>query len=366
MRRRTLAIAAATVLATGVLAGCGGPAGTDAGPAAAEVPRVGVILPDSSAGARWESADRRYLTEAFRSAGVEYDIRNAQGDKAQFRSLADDMLADGVDVLMIVSLDPATGRAVLDQAKAKGVATVDYDRLTVGGSASYHVSFDSERAGRLQGEGLVRCLKTADDAKPVVAYLNGAPGDHSAVLLRRGYDAVLRPRFAAGELAKGPERSVPAWDPARARSLFTQMLAQADGDIDGVLSANDDLGAAALSVLRKRSLDDVPVTGQDASLAGLRNVLAGQQCVTVYKAIGRLARAAADVAVALARGEKADPARFLRDPQSGRQVPAVLLEPRAITKANLKVVVDDGLVTPGDLCGGDFAELCKTAGITPP
>jgi D-xylose transport system substrate-binding protein len=116
--------------------------------------KVGVILPDTQSSVRWETADRKYLEEAFKAAGVQYDIQNAQGDKTQFQTIADQMITGGANVLMIVNLDSGTGKAVLDKAKAQGVATIDYDRLTLNGGAQYYVSFDNVAVGTLQGEGL--------------------------------------------------------------------------------------------------------------------------------------------------------------------------------------------------------------------
>src|SRR5690606_20834510 len=175
--------------------------------------------------------------------------------------------------------------------------TIDYDRLTLGGSAEYYVSFDNEAVGRLQGEGLVKCLTDKGVKNPVVAYLNGSPTDNNATLFRNGYDSVLKPKFDSKEYVKGPEQSVPNWDGGQATTIFEQMLTQTGGKIDGVLAANDTLGNAAIAVLKKNKLNGkVPVTGQDATVQGLQNILAGDQCMTVYKAIKQEAEAAAELA----------------------------------------------------------------------
>ncbi len=144
--RRVLTTLAVAGLAAGTLVACG----EDAGGGEARPAKIGVILPDSASSNRWETADRRYLEAAFKAAGVEYDIQNAQGDKAAFQTIADQMIINGVTVLMIVNLDSGTGKAVLDKAKGQGVATIDYDRLTLGGSAEYYVSFDNVQVGKLQ------------------------------------------------------------------------------------------------------------------------------------------------------------------------------------------------------------------------
>jgi D-xylose transport system substrate-binding protein len=218
--------------------------------------------------------------------------------------------------------------------------------------------------GKLQGEGLVKCLSASGKTKPVVAYLNGSPTDNNATLFKQGYDGVIKPKFDSGEFVKGPDQSVPDWDNAQAATIFEQMFTSTQGKIDGVLSANDGLGNAALTVLKKNNLNGkVPVTGQDATVQGLQNVLLGDQCMTVYKAIKKEASAAAELAIGLAKGEKKDTGKTVKDPEGNRDVPAVLLEPQSITKENVKAVVDDGFVTKAELCTGPAAAKCTEAGI---
>ncbi|SCL19612.1 D-xylose transport system substrate-binding protein [Micromonospora nigra] len=365
MRKGFLAVGAAGLLALGSVTACGDNSGDSEQTGSDKTPKIGVILPDSKSSARWEGADRKFLQEAFESAGVEYDIQNAQGDKSQFQTIADQMITSGVTALMIVNLDSGTGKAVLDKAKSQGVATIDYDRLTLGGSAEYYVSFDNEAVGKLQGEGLVKCLTDANVTKPAISYLNGSPTDNNATLFKNGYDSVLKPKFDAGEYTKVADDSVPDWDNAQAATIFEQQLTQAGGKIDGVLAANDGLGNAAISVLKKNKLNGkVPVTGQDATPQGLQNILAGDQCMTVYKAIKEEAKAAADLAIALAKGERKDTGQTVKDPESGRDVPAVLLTPKAIYKENVKDVIADGFVTKDEVCTGAFVQLCADAGIS--
>src|SRR3954468_14573500 len=133
MRKGILTLGATAAALSLGLTACGGDDGGTtasasgaASASAASVGKIGVILPDSKTSARWETADRKYLKEAFEKAGVKYDIQNAQGDKAQFQTIADGMISSGVNVLMIVNLDSGTGKAVLDKAKSQGVATIDY------------------------------------------------------------------------------------------------------------------------------------------------------------------------------------------------------------------------------------------------
>lgn len=365
MRKGLLMTATATAaVLVGSLTACGSDdKASGSGDSKGEKVKIGVILPDSKSSARWETADRKYLSEAFKAAGVDYDIQNAQGDKQQFQTIADQMITSGVNVLVIVNLDSGTGKAVLDKAKKQGVATIDYDRPTIGGSAQYYVSFDNVAVGKLQGEGLVKCLADKKAKKPTIATLNGSPTDNNATLFAEGYNGVLKPKYDSGEYKKGPDQSVPDWDNAQASTIFEQMLTS-DSGIDGVLAANDGLGNAAISILRKQNRNGkVPVTGQDATVQGLQNILLGDQCMSVYKAVKKEADATAKLAVSLAKGEKGETNNEIVDPETKRKIPSVLETPVAIYKENVKDVVDDGYVTKEELCTAKFAKLCEEAGI---
>jgi D-xylose transport system substrate-binding protein len=367
MRKGMFALAAVGLLAVGGVAACGGgdngSSGSSGGGSSAG--KVGVILPDTKSSQRWGTDDPKFLKQAFDAAGVPVDIQNAQGDKQAFQTIADGMISSGVKVLMIVNLDSGTGKAVLDKAKAAGIATIDYDRLTLNGGANYYVSFDNVKVGELQGQGLVDCLTAKKYSKPKVAEVNGSPTDNNATLFAQGYNSVLDPKYADGTYVKGPNQSVPDWDNAQAGTIFEQMLTE-NKDIKGVLAANDGLGNAVISVLKKNKLNGtVPVTGQDATVQGLQNILAGDQCMTVYKAIKKEADAAAELGIALAKGQKPTTATgSIKDPESGAAVPSVLLIPQPITKENVKDVVADGFVTKEALCTANYAKLCADAGIS--
>ena len=364
MRRSLLAITAVGLIAAGGLAACSDNNSGDSG-SKTKTPKIGVILPDSKSSNRWETADHKYLEDAFKKAGVLYDIQNAQGDKSAFQTIADQMITNGATVLLTVNLDSGTGKAVIDKARQQGVATIDYDRLTLGGNASYYVSFDNEAVGKLQGQGLVDCLTKKNAKNPVIAELNGSPTDNNATLFKNGYDSILKPKYDAKEYTKGPDESVPDWDNAKGGQIFEQMLTQQNGKIDGVLAANDGLGNAAIAVLKKNKLNGkVPVTGQDATVQGLQNILAGDQCMTVYKAIKQEADAASALAISLAKGETVNTGQTVKDTESNKDVPAKLLTPVAITKENIKTVIDDGFVTKAELCTAAYAAACTAAGIS--
>jgi D-xylose transport system substrate-binding protein len=324
--------------------------------------KIGVILPDTKTSVRWETADRKYLGDAITAAGFTPIIQNAEGDTAKFATIADSMIAQQVKVLMIVDLDSSSGAAVLKKAKAAGIKTIDYDRLTLGGGADVYVSFNNVTVGELQGNGLIKCITDGKVTKPKIAVLNGAPTDNNATLFKQGYDSKIKPKFDSGEWTLVDDQSVPNWDNQKGGQIFEQMLAKAGGKVDGVLAANDGLGGAAIAVLKKNNLQ-VPVTGQDATLDGLRNVLRGDQCMTVYKAVNVEATAAAKAAIALAKGEKPETTGTVKDTQANVDVPSVLATPAAIYKANVKDVITDGYQTQADVCK-DLTAECTAAGIS--
>ncbi|WP_240340009.1 sugar ABC transporter substrate-binding protein [Nocardioides sp. SYSU D00038] len=353
--------------ATFALAGCGSDDGGDDGNNAGdggssnggETGKVGVILPDTESSVRWESADRPALEAAFEEAGVEADIQNAEGDAERMTQIADTMIGDGVTVLAIVNLDSESGAAIQEKAATAGVATIDYDRLTLGGSADYYVSFDNTVVGELQGQGLADCLGEKDAN---IVYLNGSPTDNNATLFAEGAHSVLD---AIDSYKVVGEQAVPDWDNEEAATIFQQLYTAADGKVDGVLAANDGLGGAAIGVLEANGqAGKVPVTGQDATVEGLQNVLAGTQCMTVYKSAKLEAAALAEAAIALATGGEAETTGTTEDAEGGRDVPSILLDPVSITKDNVGDVIADGGQSYADVCSGEYADLCTEAGIT--
>jgi D-xylose transport system substrate-binding protein len=370
--RRWLMIASSLCALSLVVAACGGSdnsssssgSSSSSSSSSAKADKVAVLLPDTKSSVRWETADRPLLQQAFKAAGVPVTIQNAQGDKSTQQQQAEQAITNGAKVLLLVNLDSGSGAAIEANAKSQGVKVIDYDRLTLGGSADYYVSFDNVAVGRLQGQGLVGCLKKNGPARPAIAELNGSPTDNNATLFAQGYNSVLNPLYKAGKASKVADQSVPDWDNQKALTIFEQMLQKSSNKIDGVLAANDGLGNAAISAIKARKLKQIPVTGQDATAEGIQNILAGDQCMTVYKAIKQEADAASKLAIALAK--KQSPAAGLVNGKSDdtkRQVPSVLLKPQAITKDNVNVVFDDGFLKKSDVCTGKFAQLCTDAGV---
>src|ERR671932_2246269 len=228
-RRRILTTTALSASLLLAVAACGGNSGSSGsasggsssasgGSGSAVKGKVGVILPDTTSSPRWESSDRPQLEAAFKKAGVQYDIQNAQNDAQKMQTIAQQMITGGVTVLAIVNLDNASGAAIEQQAKKQGVATIDYDRLTLGGSADYYVSYDNTKVGELQGQGLQKCL--GESTKASIAYLDGSPDDNNATLFSKGAHSVLDGNSSYTKVA---EQAVPKWDPTQAATIFQQM-----------------------------------------------------------------------------------------------------------------------------------------------
>ncbi len=324
---------------------------------------VAVLLPDTQSSVRWEQFDRKYLDQALTAAGVSHTIVNAQGDPTTQRTQAEQAITNGAKVILLVDLDPGSGASIISLAHAHGVKVIDYDRLTLGGGADYYVSFNNQRVGQLQGEGLVKCLTAAGAVKPVVAELNGSPTDNNATLFAAGYNSVLNPKYAAGVYVKGPNQSVPNWDNQQALTIYEQMLQQTGNKIDAVLAANDGLANSVISAETARKLKYVPVTGQDATAAGIQHILAGQQCMTVYKAVKKESDAASALAIAIAKGTPITTNATLAN-GPGKTVKAILETPVPVTTANIEsTVIKDGFLTPAEICTGVYAQYCTKYGI---
>jgi len=328
--------------------------------------QVGVILPDTQSSSRWEQQDTPNLKKAFDAAGVKVDIQNALGDKAKFVSIGQSMIQEGVKVLIVVDLDSPSGAQVEAAAAAAGIKTIDYDRLTLGGGASYYVSFDNVKVGQLQGQGLVDCMTAAKVAKPIVIELKGSPTDNNATLFAKGYDGVLDPLYAAGKYVKKGEQAVPNWDNAQAGTIFENLLTAAGGKVDGVIAANDGMGQSVITVLKKHGIK-APITGQDATTPGLQSVLRGDQCGTVFKNTSLEATGAATLAIDLIQGKTPDPALVngtTHDSQTNKDVPSVLQTPVWITPDKVKDVVAAGQAKASDICTADVAALCTKYGVS--
>ncbi|MEA2484293.1 MAG: D-xylose transport system substrate-binding protein, partial [Thermoleophilaceae bacterium] len=196
------------------------PAGADVGTASG---KVGVILPDTTSSTRYTLYDAPLLKDALTKAGLTPDIQNAQGDKNKFASIAQSMIGEGVKVLIIDSLDAASGAGVEKAADEAGVKVIDYDRVNLGGTAPYYVSFDNEDVGKLQAQTLLDCLKAQGVDSPKIIMMDGGTDvDNNAVLFAKGYNSVLDPLYSNGTYKKLGEAVVKGWTISNAAPAFTQ------------------------------------------------------------------------------------------------------------------------------------------------
>jgi D-xylose transport system substrate-binding protein len=344
--------------------------GTDSGLAGAGEGVEGsiwVLLPDSASSARWETDDRRFFEAAFDEAGVEYNIVNAEGDARTQQTQAEQAITSGAKVLLMVNLDSGSGAAIIASAREAGVAVVDYDRLTIEGpGADIYVSFDNEQVGRTMGV-VLEPMINAQSGTPQVVMLNGGPTDNNATLFRNGYFSVAEPYVTAGDWDLVADQAVPEWDNQQALVIFEQILTAADGNVTAVFAANDGLAGATISALENAGIDPaaagIPISGQDATVGGIQNILSGDQAMTVYKPIKAEAEAAARAAIALLKGEDLTALTGGLTLNNGTSdVPFLALEPVGVTKDKIaSTVIADGFRTWEEVCVGDFADFCTEA-----
>lgn len=337
----------------------------EAGAATACTPGAGsiaVLLPDSTSSPRWEYDDRRFLTEALTAADLPYTIVNAQGDAANQQVQAAQALAEGASVLVLVNLDSTSGAAIIAAARATGARVVDYDRLTIEGpGADIYVSVDGYAVGAAMGAAVEPLINALGKAAPQVVQLNGAPTDNNATLVRLGYASLAQPYYDAGQWRLAGDAAVPGWDEVAARSIFAQLLAEAGDDgVDAVFAANDGLADAVVATLQAEGLAPILVSGQDATVTGLQNILAGWQSMTVYKPLRAEAEAAVDAAVALLNCEDPTPLAQGNVINNGASdIPYIKLAPVVVTKENIgDTVIADGFRTWEQICVGEYEALC--------
>src|SRR4051794_4127946 len=342
------------------------PPKTDLGKASG---KVGAILPDTTSSTRYTLYDAPLLKKNLSAAGLTPDVQNAQGSKSQFASIANNMIGSGVKVLLIDSIDAPSGAGVEEQAGRAGVPVIDYDRVNLGGSAPYYVTFDSEDVGKLMAQTMIDCLTASGVTKPKIIMMNGGTDvDNNAVLFAKGAHDVLDPLVDAGKAEIVQEAVVKGWTISNAAPAFSQALTAAGGQVDGVVAANDDIANAVIGVLKKNGLNGhVAVTGQDSGVEGLQNIITGQQSMTVFKDVSDEATAASQLTIALV--QKKDPASVgitltkFEDPEKpSHNIQAVLLPTHVITQANIDEVIKAGALTANEICKGIESD-CQKLGI---
>ena len=347
---------------------------------------IWVLLPDTASSDRWEKDDRRFFTEAFEAAGLQEDddftIVNAEGDASTQQSQAEQAIADGASVIVLTSLDTGSGATIIDQAKDADVAVVEYDRFNTGGSGGdAYVSFDNVQVGAAMAESMEPAIDALNLAPAKVVMLNGGEEDNNSFLFKQGYQETVDARVDAGDWSLVADQFVPEWDNQEAQTIMEQILVDASNDVDAVFAANDGLANSVINAMEAAGVPPVPLSGQDATQAGIQNVLLGKQTVSVYKPIQDEAGVAAAIALALRSGDDIEEAASSYESElasggsevniigieaeSGEPsdeasgdgiVTYVALVPIGVTVDNVAdTVVADGFRTVEELCTGDVA-----------
>src|SRR5918995_3276377 len=315
-----------------------------------------VLLPDPKSSVRWETQDRPGFVAAFKKANVSYVITNANNDAQKQKTQADQCLANGAKVVILVSLDKGSSIAIEAAARSRGAKVIEYDRQVIGGSAAIYISFDGKAVGVLQGKGVVAGLKAKGlyTKKPVVAELHGGQTDNNSFLFKSGYESVLNPLYKNGTLKKGPQQFTPGWDNQKAGTIFEQMLVKTKNNIQGVAAANDGLANAVVVALKARKLKPIALSGQDATPQGVQNIISGWQTMTVFKDTRKLATASANAAIALAKGQTPKKTGTVAN-GPGKTLPAFIIPPVSINKTNYKQLFN-GYLKRSEVCRGAYAK----------
>lgn len=344
-----------------VVAGCGGSSGGGGGGA-----KIALLLPENET-PRYESDDRPDFEKAVEEKCEDCEVlyNNAGGDAAKQQSQAEAALTQGADVLVVDPMDSKSAAAIAEKAKAQNVPVLSYDRLIENGEVDAYVSFDNKKVGELQAETLAKKLKEDGSSSGPIIMINGDPADPNAALFKEG----AHNGFEAAGVQIAKEYDTPGWSAENAQREAQQAItALGSNGFAGIYAANDDTGGGAIAAMKGAGINpaEKPVTGQDATVAGLQRILAEQQYMTVYKEIEPEATISAEIAIALAEGEEVPQGKITEEVNNGKiDVPSVLLKPIAVTKGNVKsTVVADGFVSASELCTGPYKEACKEAGIS--
>ena len=353
-----------SALALGAAA-CGGDdeggGGGDGG--GAKGAKIALLLPESKT-TRYEQQDRpnfeRRVDELCPSCEVIY--ANAEQDPARQQQQAEQAITNGAKVIVISAVDVKSAASIVTRAKQSKIPVISYGRLVSDADLDHYVSIDPFKVGQQQGQSLLDALKSAGKTSPSVAMIHGSPTDSNAAPYKKGAHSILDP--AGVKVVK--EFDTPDWSPDKAQREMEQTITSAGKDgFDGVYVANDGMAGGAIAALKGAGIDPASrfVTGQDAEVAGVQRILTGEQLMTVYQPITKIAETAAELAVPLAQGKKAPDIAKARVNNGMKDVPSVLLPTIAITKDNIDVLIKDGFLKPDQICTSKYASACADAGI---
>jgi D-xylose transport system substrate-binding protein len=318
---------------------------------------VCVLLPDTKSSVRWVQFDKPAMAAAFKKAGVSASINNALNDPLKQKSQAQACIAAGAKVVIETALDNGSAASIEKLFTSKGGKAIDYDRQVSGGSASVYDTFDGKAVGAAQAKGVLAAMKAKGTYKGgTVAELWGGQTDQNAFWFKSGNDAVFNPLFKSGAIKKGPQQFVPDWDANNAATIFQQMLVKTSNKINGVLAANDNIAGAVIADLKAKHLSPLPLSGQDASVGGVQNIISGWQTGTVYKYVPDEANAAAAAAVALIKNQK--PKTNTTRKNGSKSEPTLALPVVWITKSNYTRLFKDKFLKKTDVCVGQYKKYC--------
>ncbi|MCP3097981.1 sugar ABC transporter substrate-binding protein [Myxococcus sp. K15C18031901] len=323
---------------------------------------IALLLPESKT-ARYESHDRPLFEGKVKALCPTCEVlyANADQDAARQQSQAEAALTNGAQVLVLDPVDSASASAIVARAKQSRIPVISYDRLVMNADVDYYISFDNEQVGQLQAQALVDKLMADGRKMGTLVAIHGSPTDNNARMFKAGAHPVLE---TSGYLL-GAEYDTPDWSPDKAQQQMEQALtALGKKSLIGVYAANDGTAGGAIAAMKAAGISPLPpVTGQDAELAAIQRIVAGEQYMTVYKAIRPEAEAAAELAVTLARGQRPPPERLTGKVNNGRKdVASILLTPVAVTRDNVRdTVVADGFWKPEQICVGVYQQACATA-----
>jgi len=320
--------------------------------------KIGVLLPDTASSARWDGQDRPYLQQDVPATipGATVDYSNAQGSADQQKTNADAALTKGDCILIVAAQDSVKAAAIVAEAKADNVPVIAYDRLIQSNDLAYYVSFDNVAVGNLQGQYIVDHYKTfVKSGVGNTAMIDGSMTDNNAILFARGAHQKLDPLFTSGVLKNVYEQFTPGWDNPTAQTEMQAALTKTSNNIQIAYVANDGMAGTVIAALKQQHLNGkVLVTGQDATVAGLQNILLGDQTMTVFKNIKLEAQAAANLALALSNGTSTATLTngATTATQGGANIPSILETPQAIDKTSVMTVITAGGAAIADVCKG--------------
>jgi D-xylose transport system substrate-binding protein len=350
MNRSALPVRAAalTMLAALALA----PAGTSA----ADTGSVGFLISDYTTSARWQFDKDDFIAALKKlDPGMNVVVDDAKTDQTRQQTQATSLLTSGAKVLLDVPVDATQAASIVRAAhdNSPRVPVIAYDRLIKNADVDAYATFDPIAVGRQQAQYIVAHLKHG-----TIISIAGAETDNNAILYHQGAMEVLAPLVKSGRYKLAYDKFTPAWDANAAQAETASALNNNGDKIDAVLVANDGMAAGVVAALKAQNLaGKVLVTGQDATVAGLQDVLMGTQSMTIYKPINKLATAAAEMTDAFLKGRKPKTTTSFNNGKIN--VPTILLPVTTVTKDNIKsTVLADGFVKKADLCNGLPASAC--------